>query len=370
MTTHRHVAGPGAGTGPDAPPPDADVKPDSPTDLTKPSWKYSLRKSVREFLDDECTDLAAALTYYAVLSIFPALLALVSVLGLVTDPTKAVDKVVEILKPLVSEKTLSAVEPVVNSLANSQGAGLTLILGLALALWSASGYVTAFSRAMNRIYEIREGRPFWKLRPIMLLITLVSVLLIAVALLILVLSGPVAESVGSALGIGSTVVTIWRFAKWPVLLLVMVMVVALLYYATPNIKQPKFRWVSVGAVVAIVTWLVASVLFGIYVANFSNYDKTYGSLGGVIAGLLWLWITNLALLLGAEMDSEIERSRELQAGIPAEKELQLPLRDDAKIEKAEQKEAEDIERGRELRLAAERNGNTDNENENEKRENS
>jgi membrane protein len=361
MTTHRHVAGPGAGTGPDAPPPDADVKPDSPTDLTKPSWKYSLRKSVREFLDDECTDLAAALTYYAVLSIFPALLALVSVLGLVTDPTKAVDKVVEILKPLVSAETLKAVQPAVDNLASSQGAGFALIVGLALALWSASGYVTAFSRAMNRIYEIREGRPFWKLRPIMLLITLVAVLLIAIALLILILSGPVAESVGDALGIGSTVVTVWRFVKWPVLLLVMVLVVALLYYATPNIKQPKFRWVSIGAVVAIGTWLVASVLFGIYVASFSNYEKTYGSLGGVIAGLLWLWITNLALLLGAEMDSEVERSRELQAGIPAERELQLPLRDDAKIEKAEKKEAEDIERGRELRLAAERNGLTDNE---------
>jgi membrane protein len=164
------------------------------------------------------------------------------------------------------------------------------------------------------------------------------------------------------LGIGPTVVAVWRFVKWPVLLLVMVMVVALLYYATPNIKQPKFRWVSLGAVVAIVTWLIASVLFGIYVASFSNYEKTYGSLGGVIAGLLWLWITNLALLLGAEMDSEVERSRELQAGIPAEKELQLPLRDDSKIEKADKKEAEDIERGRELRLAAERNGANGNDN--------
>jgi membrane protein len=359
MTTHRHVAGADAPSpGPD---PDADVKPDSPTDLTKGSWKYSLRKSVREFLDDECTDLAAALTYYAVLSIFPALLALVSVLGLVTDPTQAVQKIIDILKPLVSEQTLKAIQPAVDNLATSQGAGFALIVGLALALWSASGYVTAFSRAMNRIYEIREGRPFWKLRPIMLLITLVAVLLIAVALLILVLSGPVAESVGNALGIGPTVVTVWRFVKWPVLLVVMVLVVALLYYATPNIKQPKFRWMSIGAVVAIVTWLVASVLFGFYVASFSNYEKTYGSLGGVIAGLLWLWITNLALLLGAEMDSEIERSRELQAGIPAERELQLPLRDDTKIVKDDQKEAESIERGRELRLAAERNGLTDDE---------
>jgi membrane protein len=205
---------------------------------------------------------------------------------------------------------------------------------------------------MNEIYEIREGRPFWKLRPVMLLITLVAVLLIAVALLILVVSGPVADSIGSVLGIGSLAVTVWSYVKWPVLGLVMVLVVALLYYATPNVKQPKFRWVSVGAGVAIVTWLVASLLFGIYVANFSNYNKTYGSLGGVIVGLLWLWITNLALLLGAEVDSEMERGRQLQAGIPAERDLQLPVRDTSKIEKDEKKEAEDEARGREIRLAA------------------
>ena len=341
---------------PPAPAPDAAAKPDSPDDLTKRSWKYILQKSVREFLDDKCTDLAAALTYYAVLAIFPALLALVSLLGLVGRADESVKTVIDVLKPLVTPDTLKVVQPVVEDLATSTGAGFTVILGLALALWSASGYVGAFSRAMNEIYEIREGRPFWKLRPVMLLITLVAVVLIAVALLILVLSGPVATSIGNVLGVGEFAVTAWGFAKWPVLGLVMVLVVALLYYATPNVKQPKFRWVSVGAGVAIVTWLVASLLFGLYVANFSNYNKTYGSLGGVIVGLLWLWITNLSLLLGAEIDSEMERGRQLQAGIPAEKDLQLPARDTRQIEKAEEKEAKDIERGRELRLASERNG--------------
>ena len=336
--------------------PDDPRKPDSPTDLDKPSWKYIGRKAVREFSDDQCTDLAAALTYYAVLSIFPALLALVSVLGLVGQAEQSVKTVIEVLRPLVTRSTLDYVEPVVTDLAQSTGAGFTLVIGLAAALWSASGYVGAFSRAMNRIYEIREGRPFWKLRPIMLVITLVAVLLCAVALLILILSGPVAESIGRSIGLESTTVMIWQYAKWPVLLLVMVMVVALLYFATPNIKQPKFRWISVGAAFAIGVWLVASLLFALYVANFSNYNKTYGSLGGVIVGLLWLWITNLALLLGAEIDSEMERGRELQAGMPAEKHLQLPARDTRNIEKAEQKEAEDIERGRELRLAAAGNG--------------
>ena len=341
-----------------APAPEDPRKPDSPTDLDKPSWKYVVRKAFREFSDDQCTDLAAALTYYAVLSIFPALIALVSVLGLVGQAEKSVQTVLDVLRPLVTPSTLGYVEPFVTSLAESQGAGLTVILGIAGALWSASGYVGAFSRAMNRIYEIREGRPFWKLRPIMLLITAIALVLSATALVILVVSGPVAEAIGGVIGLGSFAVTVWDYAKWPVLLLVMVMVVALLYYATPNIKQPKFKWISVGAAFAIGVWLIASMLFAVYVANFSNYDKTYGSLGGVIVGLLWLWITNIALLLGAEIDSEMERGRELQAGMPAEKHLQLPARDTRNIEKAEQKEAEDVERGRELRLAAAGNGSS------------
>jgi membrane protein len=334
------------------PDPEDPRKPDSPTDLDKPSWKYVMRKAVREFSDDQCTDLAAALTYYAVLSIFPALIALVSVLGLVGQAEQSVKTVLDVLRPLVTQSTLNYVEPFVTGLAQSQGAGLTVLLGIAGALWSASGYVGAFSRAMNRIYEIREGRPFWKLRPIMLLITALALVLSAAALVILVVSGPVAEAIGGVIGLGSLALTVWGYAKWPVLLLVMVMVVALLYYATPNIKQPKFKWISVGAAFAIGVWLIASLLFAVYVANFSNYDKTYGSLGGVIVGLLWLWITNIALLLGAEIDSEMERGRELQAGMPAEKHLQLPARDTRNIEKAEQKEAEDVERGRELRLAA------------------
>jgi membrane protein len=334
------------------PDPEDPRKPDSPTDLDKPSWKYVLRKAWREFSDDECTDLAAALTYYSVLSIFPALLALVSVMGLVGQAESSVKTVIEVLKPLVTESTLNYVEPVVNQLAQSTGAGVTVVIGLLGALWSASGYVGAFSRAMNKIYEIKEGRPFWKLRPIMLVITLFAVLLSATALLILVLSGPVAESIGDTIGLGSLAVTVWAYAKWPVLLLVMVMVVALLYYATPNVKQPKFRWISLGAAFAIVVWLVASMLFAVYVANFSNYNKTYGSLGGVIVGLLWLWITNLALLLGAEIDSEMERGRQLQAGMPAERDLQLPARDTRNIEKAEKKEAVDVARGGVLRLAA------------------
>jgi membrane protein len=202
---------------------------------------------------------------------------------------------------------------------------------------------------MNRVYEIREGRPVWKLRPVMLLVTLVSVILVALVLLGLIVSGPVAQSVGNVVGLGSTAVTVWNIAKWPVMLAVVVFLVALLYYATPNIKQPKFRWLSIGAVVAIVVWIVLSAIFGFYVANFSSYNKTYGSLAGVIVFLLWLWLTNLALLFGAELDAELERGRELQAGVAAEKSVQLPPRDTRNIEKTEAKEEKDFECARELR---------------------
>jgi membrane protein len=339
---------------------DDERKPDSPTDLKPRSWIYVLRKTVREFGDDHCTDLAAGLTYYAVLSIFPAAIALISLLGVIGQGTKSVDKVIEVLRPLVSPDTLKTVQPALNHIASSQGAGLGLVLGVVLALWSASGYVGAFGRAMNSVYEIDEGRPFWKLRPLMLFLTLVAILLVACVLVMLIVSGPLADSIGSVIGLGSQAVTAWNIAKWPVIVLFVVLIVAVLYYATPNVKQPKFRWLSVGAFVAIVVWVLASVAFAFYVATFGSYNKTYGSLAGAVVGLLWLWITNLALLFGAELDSEIERGRQLQAGIEAEEELQLPARDTRGIRKARKKEEKDIARGRAIREhAAEEAAETD-----------
>jgi membrane protein len=328
---------------------ESEDKLDSPTDLHQRSWFYVLRKTVREFSDDQCTDLAAALTYYAVLALFPAAIALTSLLGLVGQGDEAVEEVLSILGNLGASGFVDSIEPTLRDLSENQSAGLALVLGLAGALWSASAYVGAFGRAMNRVYEIREGRPFWKLRPAMILLTAVLVVLTAVTLAALVLTGPVADQVGRSIGIGSTGITVFNFAKWPVLVAVVVLIVALLYYATPNVKQPKFRWVSPGAVLAIVTWALLSLAFGLYVANFSSYDKTYGALAGVIVFLLWLWLTNLALLFGAELDAELERGRELQSGIAAEETIQLPPRDTRNIEKAEKKEREDVERGRELR---------------------
>jgi membrane protein len=332
-----------------APSPDHGDKPDSPADLEKPSWKFALKRTVKEFSDDQCTDLAAALTYYAVLSLFPAVIAIVSLLGVFGQGQRTTEELLRIVEEVAPGSVAETVQGPLESLTQSPAAGPALVIGLLTALWSASGYVGAFGRAMNRIYQIDEGRPFWKLRPVQLLVTLVAVVLVCVAAVGLVVSGPLAEAVGASLGLGSAAVTAYQIAKWPVLVLIAVVIIAILYYATPNVRQPKFRWMSMGAFVALLVWVLASALFAFYIANFGSFDATYGSLAGVIVFLLWLWITNLALLFGAEFDSETERSRELQAGQPAEEELQLPARDTSKIDKKAAKEEEDLQEARELR---------------------
>lgn len=329
--------------------PDDDRKPDSPTDITKPSWKYVARKTAREFGTDQCTDLAAGLTYFGVLAIFPALLAFVSILGLVGDAESMTDALVSTLNGVVPATTLDAMREVLANLTESSGSGLTLVVGIGGALWSASGFVTAFSRAMNRIYGIQEGRPIWKLRPVMLGVTILAILVAVIAALLIAVSGPIAEQVGATVGLGETALVVWSIAKWPILVVLVVLLVAVLYYATPNIKQPKFTWMSVGSIFALVVWALASLGFAFYVANFSSYNATYGSIGGVIVFLLWVWISNIALLFGAELDAELERGRELQAGIAAEETIQLPPRDTRGSDKKADAHAKDVRIGRELR---------------------
>lgn len=334
------------------PEPEAAEKPDSPADLHPRSWKYVVRKTIREFSSDQCTDIAAALTYYAVLSVFPGLIAVFSLLGVFGQGRAASDAVLDIVQQVAPGDTAETIRGPIEQIAGSPAAGFALISGIVLAVWSASGYVGAFSRAMNRIYEIEEGRPFWKLKPAQLLVTVIAIALLVIAAIILVVSGPVTEAVGSALGLGDVAQTVWSIAKWPVLAFIVVLIVAILYYATPNAKQPKFRWISIGALIAIVVLALATLGFGFYVANFSNYDRTYGSLAGIIVFLLWLWIANLALLFGAEFDAELERGRQLQAGIAAEKDIQLPPRDTRKSDKAAEKEQADIDAGRDIRTRA------------------
>jgi membrane protein len=311
----------------------ADYRPEGVA--AKSSLFATLKRTLTEFSEDNMTIWAAALTYFGLLSLFPALIAMVSIVGLVADPastTKTLTDIVSNLGPSTAADTFAG--PIESITSNRQSAGILLIVGIATALWSASGYVGAFTKAANVIYETPEGRPFWKLKPLQILITLVMILLLAAVLLAVVLTGPVVSAVAAPLGIGSTGQTIWNIAKWPVMFVVVILMFAVLFHASPNVKLPGFKWVTPGAVVAIVVWIIASVLFAFYVANFGSYNKTYGTLGGVIGLLVWMWITNMALLLGMELNAERERSREIEAGVPrAEREIQLEPRDEPKAPK-------------------------------------
>jgi membrane protein len=295
---------------------------------TKATTGGTLKRTLKEFSEDNLTDWAAALTYYGVLAVFPALVGLLSIIGLLVDPKTLTDALTSVVPGSASD----ALTPVITQLAsNDKAAGFGLVLGLAGAVWSASGYVGAFTRAANVVYETPEGRKIWKLKPLQLLITLVGILFAAVILATLVLSGPVVKAIGQAIGIGSTGQTIWNVVKWPIVLVLLALMIAVLYYATPNVRLRGFTWVSPGAAVAIVVAIVASALFAFYVGNFGSYNKTYGALAGVIVFLVWFWLINLALVFGIELDAEIERTRELKEGVPrAEKEIQLDAREDPK----------------------------------------
>src|SRR4051812_35980604 len=294
----------------------------------QPTTVGTLKRTLKEFSEDNLTDWAAALTYYGVLALFPALIALLSIVGLMTDPKTLTDALTAVV-PASAAKTLN---PVISDLAgNTAPAGFGLIIGLAAAIWSASGYVGAFTRAANVVYETPEGRKIWKLKPLQLLVTLIGILFAAVIVSMLVLSGPVVEAIGKAIGIDETGMTVWNIVKWPVVLVVLALMIAVLYYSTPNVKLRGFKWVSPGAAVAIVVAIVASALFAFYVGNFGSYNKTYGALAGVVVFLIWFWLINVALLFGIELDAEIERTKELKEGVPrADKEIQLDARDDPK----------------------------------------
>jgi membrane protein len=298
----------------------------------KPTTGGTLKRLVKEISQDNLTDWAAALTYYLVLAMFPAIIAMISLVGLVFEPQQITQALTTLLNTIAPGTAANTFSRVINQLAGStKTAGFGLILGLATALWAASGYVGAFTRAANVVWETPEGRPIWKLKPLQLLLTLIGVLFIAVISLSVVATGPVTDAIGSALGLGSTATTVWDIAKWPVMVVLVAVMIAVLYYAAPNVRIRGFKFVTVGSAVAVLVWIVASALFAFYVANFGSYNKTYGALAGVVIFLVWLWITNLAVLIGVELDSERERTIELKAGVPrAEKEIQLDARDDPK----------------------------------------
>jgi membrane protein len=293
--------------------------PDAPTRLPRRSWGGVLKRTVREFKEDNLTDLAAALTYYGILAIFPAMIALISIVGLVGH--SATNTLITNLDKLAPGTARTVFTNAINGLDKSRGAaGVLFIVGILGALWSASGYVAAFMRASNRIYEIEEGRPFWMTIPVRLAVTVTMLLLLAISAFAVVITGGLAGKVGDLIGVGGTAVQIWDIAKWPVLLLVISFMFSILYWASPNVKHPGFRWISPGGVLAVATWVIASGLFALYVSNFGSYNKTYGTLAGVIIFLVWLWISNIAILLGAEFNAELERGRLIEAGHPADKE--------------------------------------------------
>ena len=303
-----------------------------PTEVGPSSWWATLKRTASEFQEDNLADWAAALTYYGLLSLFPAVIAMVSLIGIFGDPKSTTASLTEIITEIGPESAAETFKGPIESVTAHHGtAGLTLVLGAAIALWSASGYTAAFMRASNVIYETREGRPFWKLRPLQLLVTLVMLVLLTLLAFSLVLTGPIVAAVAKPLGISSTAVEIWNVAKWPLMALVFLLMLSILFYASPNAKLRGFRWITPGCLVAIVVWIVASALFGFYVANFGSYDKTYGTLGGLIVLLLWFWISNLAILFGHQLNAELERGAELEEGRPrAEREIQLEPRAEPK----------------------------------------
>jgi membrane protein len=302
--------------------------PQSPTELTKRSWWQVLKRTVKEFNDDNLMDLAAALTYYSVMSIFPGLLVLTALLGMLGPG--ATQALIDNINSLAIGQGRDIIVNAIQELQRSEGlAGPLAVIGIAGALWSASAYVGAFIRASNVIYEMDEGRPVWKTLPLRVLLTIAMVLLLAISAVGVVATGTLADRAGQMLGIGSTGVLIWEILKWPVIAVLVSLAIALLYWASPNVRHPKpgFRWITPGSALALITWLVASGGFAVYVANFGSYNKTYGSLAGVIIFVVWLWISNIAVLLGAEFDSELAREKRIQAGHRPEEEPFLPPRD-------------------------------------------
>src|SRR5829696_5214934 len=316
-TTTTHTRPGGAGTR------------DSPAQLSKGTWKDTAKRTLREFKEDDLTLLAAALTYYGVLSLFPALIVLLSILGLA-----GTDTIDTLLKNLSSLAPTAARDVVSNAVRDLQGsnqkAGFAFVAGILGALWSASGYVGGFMKALNVIYEVEEGRKFWKLKPLQIAVTVIIMLATTIIVLAIVVTGPVAQRVGDIVGAGDAAVTVFNIVKWPIIAVIVSLIFAFLYYIGPNVKQPGFKWVSPGGVVAVILWVIASALFAFYVANFGSYSKTYGSMAAVIIFLIWLWITNLVMLLGAELNAEIERGRQIEGGHDPEQEPFLPHREPPK----------------------------------------
>lgn len=329
--------------------PSQDAEPKSPVQIEGRSWRLAMRRTARAFGVDECPDVAASLTFYAVLALVPAVMVAFSVVSLLGRGEETASIVIDVVGALAPDASESAVGDVISRIADARLSGILLVFGLALTLWAVARYVAALGRSINRIYGVAEGRPVWRLKVEQLLIALVIIVCVALAAALLSVTGSVAQALGEPLGLGETALLVWRIARWPLLALIVVLLLAVLYYFAPNVKPARFRWMSLGAVVALAVLLLASLGFWLYVSNFADYDRIYGTFAGVIIFALWLWIANMALLVGAEFDAEVERVRQLQADIPAETQVQVPLRDARRIAKNVRRDRKEEARARRIR---------------------
>ncbi|MGX5697594.1 YihY/virulence factor BrkB family protein [Agromyces soli] len=324
-------------------------RPRTPRQLAPDAWQYAVRRASRAFFTEHRYDDAAALTFYGVVAIFPAVLVVVSVFALAGERGRVMRATLDLAADVVPSEVLGAIRDRLLEYADSSVAGWGFVTGIALALWSASAYVTAFGRTMNEVYGIAEGRPFWKLRAAQLLLTAAILALVVVIVALLLASGAVARGVAAALGLGSELQMFWAVVRWPLLLAATLCVVDLLYGFTPNVRRQGFRWLSVGAAIAIAVVVVVSAGFALYVDRFADYDRVYGSLAGVVVFLLWLWFANCGLVFGAELDAELLRARQLQSGAPADERILVPPRDTTRSAVRARRRAEDVERARRLR---------------------
>lgn len=328
----------------------------TPDTTAKADWKVALKRAVGKFGSDGCTDLAAALTYRSMQALFPGLIAVLSLLNLFGNGKKTADDVVDKLAAIVGKdpSSLSGIKSFIENITTQGGGAIAFVVGVLLALNSASGYVAAFSKATNTMYGIREGRSTIMLKASLFVVTAIEVVLMLVVIFAIVTTGSVAKELGDAVGLGSTAVTVWDWVKWPFVIFIVVLIIGMLYWAAPNVQKTKkdiFTW---GALIGFVVWLLASAALGIYIAlsHGASYQKTYGIFANAIIFLLWLWITNLAVLFGAEVDAELLRTRQLKSGLPAEEMILLPPKDDATFEKQDLKAAKEYDAAHELRLSA------------------
>lgn len=322
---------------------------DSPAQLSRGDWRVVFSRTVHEYRIHQVQDIAAALTFYALLASLPAMLATLAAIGIFGRAETAAENVLRVIDDIGDASVADALTEPFEQLVNAANAELAFAIGLVATVWAASGYVGAFGRGMNRVYGVKEGRPFWEVRPAMLAVSAAIVVLAAIAGVLTIVTGPVAEGVARAAGFDEGVVFWWDLAKLPVLAAIGIAVLALLYWAAPNVKRRHLRWFSVGAFVALVAWLATTALFGAYVLGFGTYQRTYGVLGGLIALLLWIWLSNLAMLFGAVLDTEVERARQLHAGIDAAEQVQLPLRDDRRIIANRTRRARDVQASQRMR---------------------